>query len=201
MNLKYGAFDNHDIRSTLILVKNTLPQGYKWGIYLDNASVHVHDNVMSWCESNDVPVTFNAKYRPDLMGIEFFWRLAKVKYRQELTEAYVRVNYIDNQRLVTNILNSIDNELAKKWAIVGWQHLYNAEIIPANIVYNIDEYNLQGEYLEKMKGKYNPQDSHLIHLNARDKTKIFVSTIFTAPLPKQKKRDVLWDGEDWSPHK
>ena len=120
MNVKFGAFDNLGIKSTLILVKKNLPAGYKWGLYLDNASVHVHDNVMAWCEANDVPVTFNAKYRPDLMGIEFFWRAAKVKYRQELTEAYVGNAYIDNVRLVTSILNQLTDDQAKKWAMVGW---------------------------------------------------------------------------------
>ena len=87
---------------------------------MDNASIHVHEVVMAWCEANKVPVCFNAKYRPDLMGIEYFWRLAKVKYRQELTEAYVGGRHIDNLNMVKDILNSIDNELTKKWALVGW---------------------------------------------------------------------------------
>ena len=48
---------------------------------MDNAGIHLAETVMEWCHKNDVPVILNAKYRPDLMGIEFFWRLAKVKYR------------------------------------------------------------------------------------------------------------------------
>lgn len=109
MNCKYGAFDNLAIRSTLILVKQNLPAGYKWALYMDNATIHGTDNVMDWCEKNDVPVTFNAKYRPDLMGIEFFWRLAKVAYRRELTELYVGGIPIDNLKLVKDILNGLSH--------------------------------------------------------------------------------------------
>ena len=126
MQGKYGAFDNMAVRSTLILVKQNLPRGYKWGVYMDNASIHGHDNVMAWCEANDVPVTFNAKYRPDLMGIEWFWRIAKSAYRRELTDLYVGGGDIDNLKLVKDVLNGVSHEVAKKWAIVGWQHLYNA---------------------------------------------------------------------------
>ena len=81
MNCQYGAFTQDGIRSTLILTKHHLPSNYKWGIYMDNAGIHLAETVMEWCHKNDVPIILNAKYRPDLMGIEFFWRLAKVKYR------------------------------------------------------------------------------------------------------------------------
>ena len=202
MHCKYGSFENNDIKTTLILTKQSLPRGYKWAIYIDNAAIHLHENVMSWCQSNNVPVCLNAKYRPDLMGIEFFWRLAKAKYRQDLTESYVRAVHIDNVRMVQDILNGIDNERAKKWALVGWQHLYNAEIKPANQIIVVDPLPLQAEYIEKLEaGSQNPQDSHLFQLNETDKRKKFVNTIFTAKLIQPKKRDVLWDESDWSPHK
>ena len=55
--------------------------------------------------------------------------------------------------------------------------------------------------MEKLNGKQNPQDSHLHVLDEAGKNKIFVRTIFTAKLQKPKKRDVLHDESDWSPHK
>lgn len=150
MNCQYGAFTNETIKTTMILTKQALPNGYKWAVYMDNATTHVHNNVMAWCEANDVPVCFNAKYRPDLMGIEFFWRLAKIKYRQELTEMYVSGRQVDNLRLVKRILQEIPDDQTKKWAIVGWQHLYNADVIPYIPNINVRPVDLHGDYVEKL---------------------------------------------------
>ena len=131
MNVQYGSFTAEDIISTLILVKQNLPRGYKWSLFMDNASIHTKRIVPEWCEKNDVPITWNATYRPDLMGIEFFWREAKQKYRKELTELYVEGRHIDNLKLTKNVCWGVTDEKAKKWALLGWQNLYNAELIPA----------------------------------------------------------------------
>ena len=200
MDLRYGSYDNEAIKSALIQVKQRLPRGYKWALFMDNASIHAHENVMEWCEANGVPVTFNAPYRPDLMGIENFWRLAKAKYRRELTEMYVGNRDIDNLRLVKDVLSSVSDEAAKKWAIIGWQHLYNAEVIPASQTYQVEPHPLQGEYFEKHDVTFGPQDPELFKLSYVDKRKLFVKTIFTAALPPpMAKADD--DDSEWSPHK
>lgn len=49
MNCKYGSFTQEDIISTLILVKQILPKGYKWGLFMDNASYHGTLSVTNWC--------------------------------------------------------------------------------------------------------------------------------------------------------
>ena len=55
--------------------------------------------------------------------------------------------------------------------------------------------------MEVMAGKQNPQDSHLFKLNETGKRKLFVMTIFTAPLPQVKKVKYDDDDSDWSPYK
>ena len=201
MNCKYGSFDNESIRKTLALVKRRLPQGHKWALFMDNATIHVHGNVMAWCETNGVPVVLNAKYRPDLMGIEFFWREAKNRYRHELTEMYAGGRNFDNLRVVTDIVNSITQEKAKKWALVGWQHLYRASLVPDSPHYQVDPYSLQQEYLEKREaGRVNPQDSHLFGLDEVAQRKLFVKVVFTVDLPREEKKKDDSDSE-WSPHK
>ena len=87
---------------------------------MDNAKIHNIKEVTEWCTKHDVPITWNVTYRPDLMGIEFFWRCAKNNYRQELTGLYVKGHQIDNYRLAERCCMSVTDDKAKKWALVGW---------------------------------------------------------------------------------
>ena len=54
--------------------------GQKWGVFLDNASIHKSARtreVLNNLEGNSVPAIYNLVSRPDLNGIEIFWRYAK----------------------------------------------------------------------------------------------------------------------------
>ena len=139
------------------------------------------------------------------MGIEFFWRIAKQKYRMELTEHFVRMKEIDNFRLVKDILNSITPEQTKRAALIGWQHLYNAEPIPSIAGFMIPPHDLQKDYLEKLPlSEHEPQDSHLINMAISDRNKVYVNYVFTIPVPKLKKlkgHEPDSDDSGWSPHK
>ena len=107
--------------------------------------------------------------------------------------------------MVTDILNSIPPEQAKTAAIIGWQHLYNAEPAPPIAGFMIPPHDLQREYLEKLPaGQHDPQDSHLAGMTIKDRNKLFAKVVFTAPLPKPKKKkghEPDSDDSGWSPHK
>ena len=74
VDCKYDAYTTVCIIRVLNMTKKALPSGYKWGVFMDNASIHNNKDVKYWFESHKVPLIFNSPYRPDLNGIEFFWR-------------------------------------------------------------------------------------------------------------------------------
>ena len=169
---------------------------------MDNASIHTKKEVPEWCAKNDVPITWNTPYRPDLMGIEFFWREAKQRYRRELTEHYVGSRHIDNLKLVKDVCRSVTDENAKKWALLGWQHLYNAELEPATPSLGITDCGLKDLYADKVLAGAEPSKVNLATLNLTDQRKVYVRVVFTCPLIKPKKKQP-WEEDDseWSPHK
>ena len=79
MDGKYGSFCSEDICEFLKKVSHTFGKKHKYAIYWDNASYHSSNQTRDYCTNHDIPVIYNAPFRPDLNGIERFW--AKVKYR------------------------------------------------------------------------------------------------------------------------
>ena len=61
--------------------------GQKWGLFLDNASIHKSAwtrGVLNSLPGPSVPTVYNLVSRPDLNGIEIFWRYAKQMYRSTI---------------------------------------------------------------------------------------------------------------------
>ena len=74
VDCKYDAFNTDSILRVLKMTKKHLPPGYKWGVFMDNASIHNNERVKEWFFEKKIPLIWNSPYRPDLNGIEFFWR-------------------------------------------------------------------------------------------------------------------------------
>lgn len=74
VDCKYDSYTIVSILRVLNMAKKALPPGYKWGVFMDNASYHNNGDVKAWFKKNSIPLIWNAPYRPDLNGIEFFWR-------------------------------------------------------------------------------------------------------------------------------
>ena len=102
------------------MAKKALPPGYKWGVFMDNASIHNNQTIKDWFALKKIPLIWNSPYRPDLNGIEFFWRQAKLAYRKDLTELYSTKLEFDNLKFTTDTLDAISHGDAKKWAKIGW---------------------------------------------------------------------------------
>ena len=69
----------------------------------------------------------NIPYRPDLMGIENYWRLAKKEYRAILTNKRARELELENLKMVKQSFSTISNMRAKKAARNGIKALMSAK--------------------------------------------------------------------------
>lgn len=89
-----AAFKGGDIIEFLWQIKCSCALD-QFGIFCDNASVHKTPDVKRWCEDNGVTMIYNLEYRPDLNGIEYFWAVAKHKYRTKLLEEKAHLRKYD----------------------------------------------------------------------------------------------------------
>ena len=108
--------------------------GRRTVIMMDNARIHVSRENMSWYAMRDIKIIRNIPYRPDLMGIEVFWRLLKLKYRAWVTARLATGQFWDQQRLLTWFMHEIPDEAAKKCARDGIQNLMKAAPVDPNRV-------------------------------------------------------------------
>ena len=74
---------------------------------------------------------WNAPYRADLNGIEFFWGRIKVAYRKEITRLRSQGLAWDQQQLVDSLVRSVGFPCARKCAAMGWNNLRNARLKPS----------------------------------------------------------------------
>jgi len=63
-----------------------------------------------------IEVIRNAPYRPDLNGIEFFWRNTKMAYRKEITRLRSQNIYWDQVELVKAVVRDAGFPCAKDCA-------------------------------------------------------------------------------------
>ena len=73
---------------------------------------------------------WNAPYRSDLNGIEFFWGRIKRAYRSEITRLRSQGLDWDQQELVDSLVKSVGFPCAKQCASQGWRNLRKAELMP-----------------------------------------------------------------------
>ena len=73
---------------------------------------------------------WNAPYRPDLNGIEFFWGRIKRAYRKEITRLRGQGLDWDQQELVDSLIKSVGFPCARQCAAQGWRNLRKAELKP-----------------------------------------------------------------------
>lgn len=136
-----GAFDS---KGFIRFVKRLLLRcnSTKVALFLDNASYHksseTYDWLMQYHHKPNVRLhwCYNAVSRPDLNGIELYWRLCKEVYRRRVTENLVMGNDWNNYDLVVNLLQDIEVEKVQQCALKGWQSLFTAQLQP-------DWWNLQ----------------------------------------------------------
>ena len=126
-----GSYNSGHFCNVLYQIQKKVGPNHKWAVFMDNASYHRSAETKDYIYKHKISVILNAPYRPDVMGIEFFWREAKQKYRQHLTAAQVQgVNY-DHLYFVRAVLEMIPDEQTKKYAKKGWEYLYAAKLVPA----------------------------------------------------------------------
>jgi len=77
-------------------------------------------------------VIWNAPYRPDLNGIEFFWGRLKMAYRKEITRLRSQRITWDQEELVKSLIRDVGFPCAKECASKGWRNLRKAELKPSS---------------------------------------------------------------------
>ena len=104
--------------------------GKKWALFLDNASIHsskATKRFLNELPGGTVPVLYNLVSRPDLNGIEVFWRYAKLFYRSTTDGHKVNGREWDQLTVVASSIESVSSQKAKDAAAEGWKNLENAK--------------------------------------------------------------------------
>jgi transposase len=83
-----AAFKGDDISDFLKTLRAKSGKHKKLAVFWDNASIHKKP-AREVAPGLKIEVIWNAPYRPDLNGIEFFWRRVKNAYRKEVTRLRV----------------------------------------------------------------------------------------------------------------
>ena len=78
------AFKSPDIDEFLERLRSRMGPHKKIAVFWDNASIH-KSPAKDALQKHKIEVVWNAAYRPDLNGIEFFWGRLKQAYRKEIT--------------------------------------------------------------------------------------------------------------------
>ena len=102
----------------------------KVAIFLDNATYHKSAIVKEAAVAQRIPLVFNAPYRPDLNGIELFWRKAKTTYYKFVDNWRAHgLREWDQPELVRRCVEEVQVGLVKKIAKDGWARVMSAEPI------------------------------------------------------------------------
>ena len=57
-------------------------------LLMDNCGIHRTKKAINYMDFKEVHKYYNASYRPDLMGVEEMWAMAKRDYRHRLETIY-----------------------------------------------------------------------------------------------------------------
>ena len=101
-----------------------------------------------------------------------------------------------------DVCASVTFERAKKWALLGFKNLYNAELIPTTANIDIKDCGLKDYYVDRVVAGAEPSTVDLNTLSLTDRKKVYVRVVFTCKLIQPKKKQP-WEEDDseWSPHK
>ena len=131
VHMKYGyrSFNAMDMVQMFKKVRQKSGKHKKLALFMDNASIHralISKDECKHKKSNIVTI-FNRPYRPDLNGIEFYWRDIKRRYRQRMN--WQRVNGLNFEHLevVRQMIDETPNELAKRCALQGEKNIRRAK--------------------------------------------------------------------------
>ena len=94
-----GAFRGEDISAFLVQLRRRAGKHKKLAVFWDNASIHNQPSSVT-APLHRIEVIKNAPYRPDLNGIEFFWKNIKFAYRKEVTRLRSHELEWDQEELV-----------------------------------------------------------------------------------------------------
>ena len=97
------AFKAKDIDDFLQQLRLRAGKHRKLAVFWDNASIHRAPGSVT-APQLGIEVIRNAPYRPDLNGIEFFWRSTKMAYRKEITRLRSQNIYWDQVELVKAVV-------------------------------------------------------------------------------------------------
>lgn len=118
--MKYGyrSFDGMDMVDMYKQVRLHSPRHKKLALFLDNASIHKSLIARDQCKEkkSNLVMIFNRPYRPDLNGIEFYWRDIKRRYRSRINWQRINGRNFDHMGLVKEMIEDTPNELAKRCA-------------------------------------------------------------------------------------
>jgi transposase len=107
-----AAFKGDDVCQFLETLRAKVGKHKKLAVFWDNASIHKRP-AREVAPALKIEVLWNAPYRPDLNGIEFFWHRVKQVYRKEVTRLRVLDQPWDQEVLVKDCVRSIGFECAK----------------------------------------------------------------------------------------
>ena len=126
---RLSAYDRNTFADFLREIRRQNP-GKKMAVFMDNASFH--KPVAAYSEISldiDMEVVFNLAYRPDLMGVERTWAVAKRLYRKFLG-AVKPFNHLstrwDPVATVQGCMEGVLDKEAKRHAELGWKSLQAA---------------------------------------------------------------------------
>ena len=123
------AFKAADIVAFLEQLRREYPPAQKIGVFLDNASIHRAPMVLEAAERLNIELLFNLAYRPDLNGIETYWRDAKASYRRALTRYRANHQSWDQLGLVQHCCLTVPEEQTRYYAQRGWEAIEAAKPI------------------------------------------------------------------------
>jgi hypothetical protein len=107
-------------------LRNFYPEG-KIGVLVDNCRIHRTTAVKEICQRLNVVFIFNCPYRPDLNGIEVFWRSAKHIYRKTILNHRAKGEPWDQLSTAVAAVDHVTDEKAKAFAEEGWNAIEHSK--------------------------------------------------------------------------
>ena len=125
----YRSFDATETVKMLRGIRKAMGPDKKVAILWDNCPIHKAGAVAAAAAMRDVDIRLlrNISYRPDLMGVERVWGLAKKKYRDIVGHYRINCREFDCMSLVEHVMDTLDNELVIKCALHGVKCIVEAQ--------------------------------------------------------------------------
>ena len=118
------AFTAENIREFIQELDDRTPWPYC--VMMDNASIHVSRENLEWYQQKGIEIIRNLPFRPELMGIEGLWQIAKAEYRKQVTANLVASKNWKQEPMVKNILENIPFDEVKKLSRRGLDRIPHA---------------------------------------------------------------------------